>query len=432
MKKTFCLLLASLPVFIVSKAQTSLQPGGNMFEKKWIRNGPTEMAYYVINGGEKVEICTFSININSSSRHLAVYTRLQFLHSDEQWIDTCLSNPHTFEPVYRASYSKDKEYVFRYGKEVTGYYLDKKTQKRSMVKEPVKGSFFDSYTYPYLLGLLPLTSGYKTNLSVYEYKPGNSTNVKNARINEVKSSKYVSGLTGDHNVWQVSVLEEGTGDRFEYYIDKDSRRIWRIDIQSKGQQMLLLDKEIDYNPFTTTFNKEETLKMITTGSGVITGQAYARDNENGGLLKGMAILNINKKQYAQAGTTVVLIPYTAFFKEWMALNEKSRKKGKAIPLPKEVAECIKTTTVYDEKGNFEFVNLMPGDYLLYTEFGYVHSFSRTEVVGYTDTYINGMFQYSTANTTTNSYSTNASVAVKKVVTLKKEGEKASVKLKKTK
>jgi hypothetical protein len=146
----------------------------------------------------------------------------------------------------------------------------------------------------------------------------------------------------------------------------------------------------------------------------------------------MAVLNINKKQYAQPGTTVVLIPYTAFFKEWLELNEKSRKKGRSIPLPKEVTECIKTTTVYDEKGNFEFVNLMPGDYLLYTEFGYVHSFSRTEVVGYTDTYINGMFQGTRANTTTNSYSTNASAAVKKVVTLKKEGEKASVKLRKTK
>lgn len=432
MKKTSCLFLTALLLCIFCNAQTSLQPGSNMFEKKWIRNGLTEMAYYVINGGEKVEICTFSININSSSRNLAVYTKLQFLHSDEQWIDTCLSDAITFEPIYRASYSKDKEYVFKYGKEVTGYYLDKKTKKRSVVKEAVKGTFFDNYTYPYLLGLLPLTSGYKTNLSVYEYKPGNTANVKKVRVDEVKSNKYVSSLTGDYKVWQVNVFEEGTGDRFEYYIDKDTRRIWRIDIYSKGQQMMLVDKEIDYNPFTTTFNKEETLKLITSGSGVITGQAFARDNENEGLFKGLAILNTHKKQYAQAGTTVVLIPYTDFFKEWMELNEKSRKTGRAIPLPKEAAECIKTTTVYDDKGNFEFVNLMPGDYMLYTEFGYVHSFNRTEVVGYTDTYINGMFQGTRENTTTNKYSTNSSVAVKKVVTLKKEGEKVSVKLKKTK
>jgi hypothetical protein len=74
---------------------------------------------------------------------------------------------------------------------------------------------------------------------------------------------------------------------------------------------------------------------------------------------------------------------------------------------------------------------MPGEYLLYTEFGYVHKSSRTEVIGYTDTYINGMFQGSSANTQTYSYNTNASATVKEVVTIKKEGENVSVKLKKT-
>lgn len=74
---------------------------------------------------------------------------------------------------------------------------------------------------------------------------------------------------------------------------------------------------------------------------------------------------------------------------------------------------------------------MPGDYLLYTEFGYIHTSSRTEVIGYTDTYINGMFQGSSANTTTSSYSTNASAHVKKIVTIDKEGEEVTIKLKKT-
>lgn len=432
MKKTLCLILTSFSFFLASNAQTSLQPGSSAFDKKWIRNGLMEMAYYVVKGGDKTEICSFTINIRSDNKHLAVYTKLQFLHSNEQWIDTCLSDINTFEPIYHSSHSADKEYIFKYGKEVTGYYLDKKTKRRTAVKEPVKGTFFDSYTYPYLLGMLPLVSGYKTNLSIYDYKPENSSNVKKVRIEEVKNNKFVSNLTGEHNVWQVSVFEEGTGDKFEYYIDKDTRRIWRIDIYSKGNQMMLVNKEIDYNPFTTTFNKEETLKLITSGSGVITGQVFARDNQNTGMLKGMAILNINKKQYARAGTSVVLIPYTDFFKEWMDLNEKSRKSGRSIPLPKEATECIKTTTVYDDKGSFEFVNLMPGDYLLYTEFGYVHTYSRTEVVGYTDTYINGIFQGTAENTTTNRYNTNASAAVKKIVTLKKEGENVSVKLKKTK
>lgn len=74
---------------------------------------------------------------------------------------------------------------------------------------------------------------------------------------------------------------------------------------------------------------------------------------------------------------------------------------------------------------------MPGEYMLYTEFGYTHTTSRTEVVGYTDTYINGIFQGSSANTETYSYGTSASAAIQKVVEIKEVGENVSVKLKKT-
>jgi hypothetical protein len=242
---------------------------------------------------------------------------------------------------------------------------------------------------------------------------------------------YVSNLTGEHKVWQVNVFEEATKDNYTYYIDKDTRRLWKVEVLTQGQRLLMVDKETDYNPFTTKFNKEQTLKMVTSGNSVVLGQAFARDNQNEGMLKGIAVLNINKKQFAQNGTTVVLIPYTDYFKEWMKLNEASRKKGRAIPLPKDATDCIKVTTVYDNEGHFEFTNLMPGDYLIYSEFGYVHTSVRSEVTGYTDNYINGLYQGSYTHTTTNAYNSNAAAAVKKTITIKTDGEKVSVKLKKT-
>lgn len=412
-------------------AQHALSPGATDFEKKWMRNGLTEMGYYVWNEGKWTEICAFTIDIRSAGKTFSVYTQLKFLHSSELWSDTSVSDAGTFKPLYRSSFSKDKEYALRFGQEVSGYYFDKKNKRKEIVRDAAGRSFFDINTYPYLLGLLPLSSGYQKDLAVYDYKPGNTGNVKLARIRQVKNNVYVSQLTGEHKVWQVSVLEESTNDQYEYYIDKEDRRIWKIEIRSGNQQLLLLNKEIDFNPFTKPFNKEETLQLVTGGNAVISGRAFARDNENEGLLKGMAILNVNKKQYAQKGTTILLIPYTPFFKEWVKLNEASRKKGRSIPLPMEAAACIKVATVYDEKGNFEFVNLMPGDYLLYTEFGYVHTSHRTEVVGYTDTYINGMFQGTSANTEVNTYATNAAASIKKVVTISKNGETVSVKLKKT-
>ena len=427
MKRLFSALL--LLCVIAGKAQHMLRPESNPFDKKWLQNGKTEMGYYVVDGSRQVEICSFTMDVKADDKTFAVYTTLQFLNSDEKWIDTSIAEAKTFTPVYRSCYHKDKEYVIKYGKVVSGYYIDRKNQKKNLIKEPVKETFFDSYTYPYLLSLLPLDAGYKTDLMLYDYQPANNSNITRARLEEVKSNIHVSSLTGKHEVWQVSVLEEATNDRYQYYIDKKTRRIWKVDVYAKGQHLLLVDKEIDYNPFTTRFDKDATLKLIKEGSAVISGQVFARDNQ--ARIKGIAIFNVNKKQYAKNGTSVILIPYTDFFKEWINLNNSLRKKGRAVPLPAQAAECIKVTTVYDDEGHFEFVNLMPGDYLLYTEFSYVHTGSRTEVVGYTDTYINGMFQGSYANTNTYSYDTNAGATVKKVVTIEKKNEKAFVKLKKT-
>jgi len=414
---------------IVFSQSLFAQAPGSLFDKKWHRNGRSEMAYYYLQNGGNTEICTFRIDVSQHNNQLVVYTMLSFTGTNDKWADTSISDWKTLTPVYRASHNKDREYALRYGKEVSGYYLDKKTRQRHQVTEPVVNNFVDSYTYPYLLGMLPLASGYKTDFAVYDYKQGSKSNVKKVKVVEVRSNTYESPVTGSHKVWQGSVVEEATGDTYDYYIDKDNRRIWKIDLVSGGKQFPLLDKETDYNPFTATFDKDATMKMITTGNSVITGQVFARDNQ--APIKGIAVLNINKRQYASKGTSVVLIPYTAYFKEWLKLNKKSRKTGRAIPLPKDVADCMKVTGVYDDEGHFEFVNLQPGEYLLYTEFEYVHQATQTEVVGYTDTYINGMFQGTSANTVSHDIAVSAKATVQEVVTIKKNGDKATVKLKKT-
>lgn len=415
-----------------SFSQSMLTPGGSSFDKKLISNSKYEMACFAFSGKQMVEVSSFSVQVINNGKFFSVLTNLTMLSNNEQYIDTSIADASSLKPIYRSSYNPNRDFVLKYDQKVTGFYYDKKTNTKNQVSESVKDAVFDSYIYPYLLGSLPLTSGYKANLPVYDYKPDNASNIKNTRIEEVKSNIYKSEMTGEHKVWQVSVFEEATTEKYEYYIDKDNRKLWKIEIlAANGQRFALLNKELDYNPFTSTFNKGETLKLIKEGTATIEGVAFARDNGNEGPLKGIAVLNINKKQHAKMGTSVILIPYTAYFKEWVSLNEKLRKKGRSVPLAKEAAECIKTTTVYDNDGHFEFTNLMPGEYLLYTEFGYVHTSTHTEVVGYTDTYINGMFQGSSANTETHKYGTNAVAGIKKVIEIKKTGEKLAVKLKKT-
>ncbi|NSL86274.1 hypothetical protein ECE50_005510 [Chitinophaga sp. Mgbs1] len=420
-----------LAVLLMLTGWCYAQTGKVSFDTKLLRNASCEMVCYAETGGGLTEISTFSYNTAIDNKTFAIYTTLVTVGGRDRWVDTSIVDAGSLKPVYRSSYNRKRNLVLRYGKEVTGYYLDNSNGEKTVVKDQVNATVLDDYAYPYLLGLLPLTSGYSTSLDVYSFKPENSSHVKQARVEEVKSNIYTSKLTGTHKVWQVSVLEESTGERYVYYLDKDTRRIWKVDIYNQGQHLVMLDKEIDFNPVKSSFDKVAVMKSLKNGSAVITGQVFARDNQNEGMLSGIAVLNINKKQFAREGTTIVLIPYTDYFKEWYKLNEASRKKGRSIPLSADVAACIATTTVYDDKGHFEFVNLMPGEYMLYTEFGYIHTSNRTEVVGYTDTYINGLFQGSRTNTVSTSYDSNAAASVKKIVSIDKEGEKVEVKLKKT-
>ncbi len=148
---------------------------------------------------------------------------------------------NTFRPIYRSSKSKSREMVVNYGKEVSGYYYDKQTKKRHTIKD--QGNAFLTAipirTCWVYYRLQPVTG---TSWRCITYKPNNAGNTKKARIEEVKSNMYTSSLTGAHKVWQVSVYEEATKDSYVYYIDKDTRRIWKVDILTQGQRLLLIDK----------------------------------------------------------------------------------------------------------------------------------------------------------------------------------------------
>lgn len=402
------------------------------FDSKLLKNGKYTLACYMVDGSTESPIGTFTIGINTTNDKLALTTNMALVGLEE-WKDTAVSNLNNFKPVYRASHSTLKDMVLHFDNGVTGYYVDKKTNQKTQIKEAANQYFIDSYTYPFLLSLLPLTSGYSTDLPVYEYKPENKENVKKAVVEEVTNSTWVSKYTGKHDVWAVTVVEPSTGEKSVSYIDKKTRRLWQIDSWSNGTQIRMVDAETDFNSIKAPFDKDLTMKMVKGGNSIIYGQVFARDfDDNGTVFAKMKVMNIKAKQVAPKGTQVILIPYNDYFKEWVKVNDAQRKKGReGIALLDDAAACIKSTRVYDDEGHYEFVNLMPGEYLLYTEFSFSHSYTVAEVTGYTDHYINGMFQGTSTNTVNRDHSTGNSAVVKKVVTISKPGEKVEAKLKKT-
>lgn len=431
-KELFCYLFCfGLP--FLSLSQPVLRPGMKELDLRKIKASSVEMELMAQSNTGYVPVGSYTITVKPTTTTISVYTVLEMYATKEKYMDTTIADANTLQPLYRSAFNPSKEMIIAYGKKITGYYYDKGNKIRSVINEFTDQSVFDGYIYPYVFSAMPLTLGYRAKLQVFDYKPGNNNNVRTTTIESVRNNIYKSQYSGEHKVWQVSVHEEATNDSFEYFIDKESNRIWKIEMNAgDGQHFILTDKEIDFDIVVKTpFIKAETMKLLKEGNSVISGVVYAKDNQNSLIAKGKSVFNINKKQFAPVGTTIVLIPLTAYYKDWISINERLRKKGRPVPLSKEAAECIKVTTVYDDKGQFDFTNLLPGEYLLVTEFSYTHTNSRTEVIGYTDTYINGAFAGSAERTKTTHYGTEEGAAIRKLVTIKRDGEKATVILKKT-
>lgn len=429
------LSLLSFFTCICCISQTKIIPGDKSIDLTRLKSDNYTMSYSIKQNGSYFEIGNYETTITVDNTKFDIKTTLAFHKSDIVWKDHFVAHPTSFKPISNSSErSGDRTLKLNFAKNIVGEFFDK-NEKKTTINEINKEDYFDIATYPYLLKALPLKSGYKATIPVFDYEAIDANKKYcNVLINEVKTDVYISDFTGQHQVWRVSVFEESTKHNFQYFIDKNDRRIWQITIVSKkGDHILLKNKEIDFNPFQNKFNKEETLKLVNDGSATIEGIAFARDNENEGALKGIAILNINKKQFAPKGTTIVLIPYTAYYKEWLELNKKQAKikNAQAIPLPQEAFDCFKFTTIYDDEGHFEFTNLMKGEYLLITSFGYNHTSRRTEVAGVSDVYYKGNYVGSNVYTSVFSYNVAGRANVQRIVTITKNGEKVEVKLKKT-
>lgn len=419
----------------LSFGQQTILPGDKSINKALLESTTYVLEYAVIENGEFRGIGDYKIEINYDKVTLDVKTTLSFKNKSNTWKDHILADGNSFKPISIDSKSSDRNLSINYSNGIRGLIEDHHNQKKTIIKEQSKGLFFDIYTYPYILPALPLAEGYKAIIPVYDYEAlSGDERYSNVRITGVYTDNYSSKFTGFHKVWRVEVFEESRKQQYQYYIDQKTQKIWEIRLQTpNGNLIYLKNNEIDFNPLKNKFDKEATIKLITQGKSTIKGQAFARDNKNGGALQGMAVLNVNKKQFAPIGTVIVLIPYTAYFKEWNEQNESNFKKAlPPQPMEEGADECMLQATVYDEEGHFEFTNLMTGEYLISTSFIYAHDATLTTVVGRTDYFINGNYQGSNAITNSENFVAGVKAKIKKIVTIKKEEEIISIKLSKTK
>jgi hypothetical protein len=430
MHKIFALAVIQLSA-LVSIGQQVILPGDKSIDESIIKPGLTTMGYFLDNNGQIIDVGTYEIEISTDYKKITVNSILYFKNSEKQWKDVCVVDADNYKPVSYSSDRDDRSFNISFANSVRGEFLNKKSKEKKAINESPKGKYFDINIYPHILRALPLGLGYKAIIPVYDYEAEDKGKVYNVSINQVKSDVYSSALTGKHNVWRVSVFEESTGHKFDYLIDKESRRLWQIHIISKeGQFMSLSDKESDYNPLKQKFDKEATVKLISKGKSTITGQVFGRANKNDE--SWVTAVNWNPKQFARKGTAVYLIPYTIWYKEYFEVNRQLRKDGRKYNMPKEALECILVSRIFDDKGHFEFVNIMPGEYIVYSQFQFFEKHHEDIVVGSQAVFQGNIYLGTQDITQRNRWSQLEYAFSEAFITITKDGEMKEVKMKKDK
>lgn len=340
-----------------------------------------------------------------------------------------VADAKTLSPISYTSEGLKNKLSLTFGDQVTGKYQYKDGAKDKDIKLKPPGKYVDFNMAELLFTTLPLSTGYKATIPEFYYADSPDTLVSNYIIKDVKSYIYRSPKTGNHESWMIDILEEPTGVYYTYVVDKKDFRIWQREMPAgKGIVEVCVNEELDYQPIKSKFNKEETFQLLEKGNSVITGTAFARDHGNSRI----AVVNLQKAQYAPRGTVVSIIPNSEYLEEWKAVNKKIRKGRKLpeVPIHPDFAASFKTTKVYDDKGHFEFTNLMPGEYILLTSFGYTHRYSYQYYAGSSNlVHPSGTVLSSTPIYNSASGATGATAEIESKVTIRKDGDKVNTDLK---
>ncbi|HBV16176.1 hypothetical protein [Chryseobacterium carnipullorum] len=228
------LLVSSANLF----SQKLLTPGNSTIDSKLIKDETSEAVWYAENAGKKIEIGSIITELKKLNKtDLLIKTTVKMKQTpDAKWTDSTIVKTANFEPVYHSSFNMSRDIVLKSEKnKVTGYYLDKNSQKKDQIEIPAK-DYFESSSYPMLIRFLPLKENYTADLSIFDYNPDAKKGLIKAYIMDVKKTDY-----NGKKVWAVKTTDD-IGDKkniVTYYIDPETRKILKQDIEMSGRKMIM-------------------------------------------------------------------------------------------------------------------------------------------------------------------------------------------------
>ena len=220
-------------------AQKTLTANNVKLESKYIKDETSHTVWYAQKGDQKMEIGKITTQVKKVDKTtLLIKTSVKMNQAPETpWVDSTLVKISNFQPIYHSSYNSMRDMTLKFGKSnVTGYYLDKKNQKKDNIDEKVSVEYFDSNSYPGLIRFLPLKEHYSTELPIFDYNPTAKKGVIKAYIEDVNK-----GELNDKKVWIVKTTDD-IQDRktiVTYYIDISTREVLKQEIDSNGRKMVM-------------------------------------------------------------------------------------------------------------------------------------------------------------------------------------------------
>ncbi len=234
--KTFLVLLLVSSIHLFS--QKLLTPNNISIDSKLIKDEVSEASWYAENAGTKIEIGSIITELKKLNKtDLLIRTTVKLKQApDAKWTDSTIVKMANFEPVYHSSFNAMRDMVLKSGKtKVTGYYLDKKSQKKDNIEIPAT-DYFDSSSYPMAIRFLPLKENYTADLSVFDYNPDAKKGLIKAYILDIKKTDY-----DGKKVWAVKTTDDIRDKTtiVTYYINPETRKILKQEIDLGGKKMTL-------------------------------------------------------------------------------------------------------------------------------------------------------------------------------------------------
>ncbi|MEO6174502.1 MAG: hypothetical protein ABIP27_05055 [Flavobacterium circumlabens] len=234
--KSLLLISSFLVMCVTLNAQEKIQsPEHNEIMASLIKNEAYEMNWFAFRDTVKIEIGKVFTTISKTKNTLKVTTTVK-MKDKPDWVDETIAELPELKPVRHTSVNTQRDITLNFGKQTTGFYLDKTGNKKTEINENTDGDFFDSNLYPQLIRWLPLKENYKTEITIFDYNPMTKAGIMKANITNTTKGIYMN-----KSVWIVTVTDGISQNKVinTYYIDSETNQFLKQEIDMGTRKMTL-------------------------------------------------------------------------------------------------------------------------------------------------------------------------------------------------